>query len=301
MKSIEAKTTTAIAVFLILTFAATIVALPVANAHDPAWNVPAYAYVTVGPNPVGATQTVTVIFWVDKIPPTAAGIAGDRWFFYVDVTKPDSSGETLGPFTSDPVGGSWSSYTPDQTGTYTFTVRFGPQLITGSNGTGIFNNNIAIGDTYYQANTATTTLTVQQEPIPQPPTYPLPTEFWTRPIEGQNRDWYTIASNWLRSPQIVGRVQPDGIAPDSAHIMWTKPIAFGGVVGGSYTIPDITFYDGTAYESPGGSPIIMYGRLYYPTAERCQHGRRIRLRGPNYWRNIMVAGLHDQSVVRSIL
>jgi outer membrane protein assembly factor BamB len=256
------KTAAVIALFLMLTIAVTLVALPIANAHAPAWNVPTYAYITVGPNPVGATQPVTAIFWVDKIPPTAAGIAGDRWYFYVDVTKPNGSNDTLGPFTSDPVGGSWSSYTPDQVGVYTFTVRFGPQLITGSNGTGIYNSNIAINDTYL-ASTATATLTVQQEPIPPAPVYPLPTEYWTRPIEGQNTAWYTIASHWLRSPQIVGRVQPDGIAPDSAHLMWTKPLAFGGVVGGSYTINDITFYDGTAYESPFGSPIIMYGRLYY--------------------------------------
>jgi hypothetical protein len=264
LKNQRKRLSTAFAFALMLTIAATLVASPVANAHDPAWNVPTYAYITVGPDPVGVDQLVTVVFWVDKIPPTAAGIAGDRWYYILEVSKPDGSNETVpGPLISDPVGGSYALYTPDQAGTYTFTVRFGPQVVTGSNGTGIYNYNIAINDTYL-ASTATATLDVQQEPIPNPPTYPLPTEYWTRPIEGQNRAWYTIASNWLRSPQIVGRKQPDGVAPDSAHVMWTKPIAFGGVVGGSYTIPDITFYDGTAYESPGGSPIIMYGRLYYP-------------------------------------
>jgi len=251
------------ALFLMVTIAVTLVALPVANAHDPPWEMPTYAYIALSPHPVGVNQAVTAVFWIDKIPPTAAGIAGDRWKFYLDITNPEGNKQTVGPLTSDPVGGSWYTYTPDQVGEYTFTVRFGPQLITGSDGTGIYNYNIAINDTYLESS-ATATLTVQEEAIPEPPIYPLPTEYWTRPIEGQNTLWSSIASNWLRSPQIVGRVQPNGLAPNSAHVMWTKPIAFGGVVGDSYEIPGLTFYDGTAYESPFNAPIILYGRLYYP-------------------------------------
>jgi len=264
MANSKGKTSTITAALLIiLAMAISLVALPVANAHDPAWNVPTYAYAAASPDPVGVHQTVTLVFWVDKIPPTAAGMAGDRWTFYVDITTPDGTEESLGSFTSDPVGGSWTSYTPDQVGTYTVTCSFPDQVVTGSEGTGIYNYNIAINDTYL-ASSATTTFTVQEEPIPDPPTYPLPTEYWTRPIEGENTAWYTIASHWLRSPQIVGRVQPDGIAPNSAHIMWTKPLQDGGVVGGSNTgIEGITYYDGTAYESPFSSPLIMYGRLYY--------------------------------------
>jgi hypothetical protein len=257
------RTVFAIALFLMVTIAVTLVALPVANAHDPPWEMPTYAYIALSPDPVGVNQAVTAVFWIDKIPPTAAGIAGDRWKFYLDITNPEGTKQTVGPLTSDPVGGSWYTYTPDQVGSYTFTVRFGPQLITGSDGTGIYNYNIAINDTY-SASSATTTLTVQEEAIPDVPVYPLPSEYWSRPIEGQNTFWSCIASNWLRSPQIAGRVQPNGIAPNSAHVMWTKPIAFGGVVGDSYEIPGLTFYDGTAYESPFNAPIILYGRLYYP-------------------------------------
>jgi outer membrane protein assembly factor BamB len=46
--------------------------------------------------------------------------------------------------------------------------------------------------------------------------------------------------------------------------MWTKPIQFGGVVGGTNVRLDgATFYDGTAYEGRFTGPIIMYGRIYY--------------------------------------
>jgi hypothetical protein len=47
------KTTTAIAILLILTFVVSIVALPTANAHDPAWNIASFAYVVAAPSPVG--------------------------------------------------------------------------------------------------------------------------------------------------------------------------------------------------------------------------------------------------------
>ena len=134
------------------------------------------------------------------------------------------------------------------------------------------------GDVFTAAN-ATFELTVQQEPIPAPKeSYPLPTEYWTRPIEGQNTDWYAISSNWLGEPFIlsgasigggtaglyIARVQPDGIAPNSAHIMWSRPLQDGGVVGGNNTaIPGEMYYTGGSYQTRFSNAIIMYGRLYY--------------------------------------
>ncbi|MCW3994994.1 MAG: PQQ-binding-like beta-propeller repeat protein [Candidatus Bathyarchaeota archaeon] len=235
------------------------------SAHSPAWQVPTYSYVHVAPNPVGIGQTVSVVFWINAVPPTAAGNAGDRWTFYLDITDPKGTNKTLGPFISDPVGGSFTAFTPDQTGTYTITCRFPGQVVTGSTGTGLFYDNIAINDTYL-ASSSSTTLTVQEEQIPQPPTYPLPTEYWTRPIEGQNDQWYQIASSWLRGSQLIGGgvFQPYGIGPNSAHIMWTKPLEDGGIVGGNYTASEgMTFYDGSAYEGKGRNPLIVNGRLYY--------------------------------------
>jgi outer membrane protein assembly factor BamB len=258
------KSAIAIALILMATIAVTLVALPIANAHDPPWEFPTYAYITASPNPIGIDQTVTLVFWIDQVPPGAAGLAGERWInLRVEVTAPNGDKDSLGPFTSDPVGGSWATYTPDQIGEYTFTFNFPGQVVTGSSGTRIYNYNIAINDTYL-ASSATTTLTVQEEEIPQPTRYPLPTEYWSRPIDGQNNEWWSISSNWLAGSHIVGRVQPDGTAPDSAHIMWTKPLINGGVVGGSKTGMDgMTYYDGTAYEQKFTSSIIMNGKLYY--------------------------------------
>ena len=73
----------------------------------------------------------------------------------------------------------------------------------------------------------------------------------TRPIEGENTDWSSISSNYLRGAQIVdGAYQKDGLAPNSAHIMWTKPLDDGGVVGGTNTgINGMTYYAGLSYET----------------------------------------------------
>ena len=58
-------------------------------------------------------------------------------------------------------------------------------------------NFIARGD-YYEPSNATTTLTVQSTPIPAAITSePLPTDYWTRRIYGENTNWYAISSNWL--------------------------------------------------------------------------------------------------------
>jgi outer membrane protein assembly factor BamB len=260
-----------------LTVAVTLVALPTANAHTPPWTVPTYAYVAASPNPVGVGQSVFVLMWLDKVPPSAGGIGGDRWQNYtLKITKPNNDTQTLGPFTSDPTSSYFMQYTPDQVGTYTFVFNFPGQVATLKGATGIdpditlgfFGRLDFINDTF-TGSTATTTLTVQQEPVAEPPTYPLPTEYWTRPIEGQNTAWASVASNYLypfASAWAFGseRLQPDGTAPNSPHIMWTKPIQFGGVVGGSNTsIPGVTFYTGLSYESRFSSPLIMYGRLYY--------------------------------------
>jgi outer membrane protein assembly factor BamB len=256
----------AIVIFFILSMTASMILTPTTNAHTPPWSIPTYAYIDSSPNPVGVGQSVSLVFWIDAIPPTAAGVAGDRWInLKVEVTKPDGTNETIGLFSSDPVGGSYASYTPEQPGNYTFYFSFPGQVATGSTGTGINGTTTsAFINDYYQPSNAKETITVQQEPIPGVISYPLPTEYWARPIEGQNAYWYTIGSNYLSTPQIVGRVQPSGTAPNSGHIMWTKPIMDGGVVGGTNTGQSgMTYYEGTAYEQKFTNSMIIHGRLYY--------------------------------------
>ena len=295
MKNSKKIMNTLITMLLTLTITATsiLTALPSTAAHSPAWNIPTYLYITTAPNPIGVGQQITIVFWVNWLPPTAAGSAGDRWYYFLDITKPDNSKQTVGPLTSDPVGGSYYVFTPDAIGNYSVTARFGPQVLTGSNGTGIpgTTSSLYVNDTYL-ASSASTTFLVQQQQLPNPPVYALPTDYWVRPIDGQNENWYILASNWL-GPQQALRFQPDGTAPNSAHVMWTKPLEDGGVVGGTNTGGDgMTYYDGTAYEGRFGAPLVMYGRLYYgvPKSDQPATGGYacVDLRtGENiYWQNM---------------
>ena len=104
--------------------------IPAANASTPPISIPTYAYLAVTPNPTGNGQTVFLVMWLHAAPPTAAGNAGDRWRdFFIDVTKPDGSKETLGPFISDPTGSTYTLYTPTQLGTYTFLFRYTGQVL----------------------------------------------------------------------------------------------------------------------------------------------------------------------------
>jgi hypothetical protein len=282
MKKSKNKTAaTMIALFLALTIAFTLVALPVANAHTPPLTYPTFAYLAFSPTPAGVGQSVYVIMWVSPNPPTAMGLAGDRWRnMTVTVTKPNGDIEKLGPWDSDPTGSTFASYTPDQVGTYKFVFNYPGQVLSQTGPTGLTASTADligrgtydfINDTF-QASSATEYLTVQQEPIAKIPDYPLPTEYWTRPIEGENSAWASVASNWLGGAQIgaTRNLWQAGLGPESPHIMWTKPIEFGGIVGNfttvgisSYAIPDVGFYSGGAYEGRLAQPMIISGKLYF--------------------------------------
>ena len=108
MKSVNNKTKTSlITIILVLsiTVPSLFAALPSANANYPPFNVPTYSYVTVAPNPVGNGQTVTVAWWLDKVPPGAAGNAGERFVGQtLEVTAPDGKTQIITLPESDPVG-----------------------------------------------------------------------------------------------------------------------------------------------------------------------------------------------------
>ncbi|MGD0645290.1 MAG: PQQ-binding-like beta-propeller repeat protein [Candidatus Bathyarchaeia archaeon] len=269
MKTLKNKIAAiAIATFFILSMTASVTLLPNANAHTPALTYPTWSYVAISPSPTGVGQTVTVVWWLSDVPPTATGSYGDRWNnVTITVTKPDGTTQTLGPFSSDPVGGGYTLYTPETTGTYYFQMNFPGQTIAGANPPPVGNytwygpGNDYIGDYYAPSISTKEALTVQQAQVSGFSYAPLPNNYWTTPIDAENRGWYTISGDWLSGVSPVGWVNSYTPAVDSAHIVWTKPIWFGGMAGG--TFGNIPYYDGLSYESPWTPPIIMNGRLYY--------------------------------------
>jgi hypothetical protein len=103
--------------------------------------------------------------WLNINPPTASGAYGDRWDGYmIEISKPDGTKDSFGPFTSDPVGSSYLSYTPAQTGDYTIRFTFPGDTITGEPIPVTPTGQEFIGD-YVEPSSDETTLTVQQDPI----------------------------------------------------------------------------------------------------------------------------------------
>jgi hypothetical protein len=263
----RSKIATLIALFLLFAMTVSLFALPAATAHTPAWTITSYAYIVPAPNPVGVNQQVAIVMWIDTPLPGAA-VTNDirRHDYTLTITDPDGNIETkTWGIVDDTTSTQAYLYTPAKAGNYTLKFEYDEQVFTWGG---------AYQDDIFTAASKTTTLTVQEEQLPAATdSYPLPTEYWTRPIEGQNTYWYTISSNWLGRPYILGagapygmpgNIQPDGTAPNSPHIMWTKPIQYGGVVGGSGVgVPGNTFYTGGSYNVRYSNPLVIYGTLFY--------------------------------------
>jgi hypothetical protein len=267
-KQIQSKRALAIiAVLLTLSMIIPMTTLSIATAHTPAWYIPTYAYLETPMNPVGVGQTAYVYMWLDKTASGALMVGNDIRFhnYKLSITAPDG---TITTQTWDVVQDTTSSqsyvFTPNQVGVYTFTFDFPGQNYTW---TGAYQYD------YYMPSNATCTLTVTEEPIVSTTGgTALPTEYWTRPIFGENDQWYAISSNWLGSPgagqvnQGYGSCYPgDAIGSKTAHVMWTKALQDGGIVGGnqSTTIPGATYFEGTAYLGRFKNPIIVSGKLFY--------------------------------------
>jgi hypothetical protein len=269
---------TLIITILLLSTAITLTSIPAAGAHPTPWQIPTYAFVNVSPNPAGVGQQCLLVVWLDKIPDGALVTNNIRFHNYKCViTAPDGTTQTTTWDTvTDTTSSAYTTFTPTQTGTYTFNFTFPGQKYTDY----AYNTASAYVNDTYLASTASTTLTVQEEPVTSGTFTPLPTEYWARPIEGENSNWYTIGSNYIYpmgAAYSFGsvRYQPDGTGPNSAHVMWSNPITLGGIVGGNnqYEEPNspstqtgitgTAFYTGLSYETKFNNPIIISGRLLY--------------------------------------
>ena len=243
-----------------------------ANAHTPGLNVSTLAFLNVSPNPIGIGQGLTVNMWLAEAPPTANGAYGDRWQnMTVKVTLPDATTTTLGPFTSDASGGTAVIYTPKQIGNYSFVMNFPGQTLAGNNPAPGPSRSAAIGDYFMPATSNTVTVTVQEQAVSTIPFNFLPTEYWTRPINAMNTNWYSISGNWLGISGCYNSstiYNPYSSSPKTSHILWTKPEAFGGTVGGEFGGSNVmgtltsNYYSARQYETMF-TPIIINGVLYY--------------------------------------
>jgi outer membrane protein assembly factor BamB len=206
-----------------------------------------FAYLGAIPNPVGVNQDVLLHVGI-----TEPESRVDRGWKDLTVTVKDPQGgtTTLGPYNTDATGGTGGVFRPTMVGTYELQTIFPKQMK--FDGTSML---ASTSDVLY--------LEVQADPVPYYPGHSLPSEYWTRPIDTQLREWYKVAGNWLddgESPRNLYAPYNED-APDTAHILWAKPIVIGGLAGG--TMGEHGFVEGDAYEGKWQDRIIMAGRLYY--------------------------------------
>jgi hypothetical protein len=249
-----------IALILILTFSAIIIVLPTATAQDV--RKASHAVCGVNPNPVGVNQEVLIWLGItDFVAHPKPGWGG----LTVTVRRPDGQTDTLGPFTTDTTGSTGTVYTPTMVGTYTVQTHFPEQVLDMDVVNVMGQLHLAKGTIMEASSSPEVELVVQQNPIEYYQGHQQPKEFWDRPIDAQLWEWSTIAGNWLSTPPTFEAPYNDG--PETSHILWTKPLNTGGLVGGTYG--NHAYEEGDAYQGKFGhytglgNPVIINGVLYY--------------------------------------
>ncbi|MGD6808647.1 MAG: PQQ-binding-like beta-propeller repeat protein [Candidatus Bathyarchaeia archaeon] len=232
------------------------------------------AYLSVSPNPIGKGQTLLVNMWLH--PPTSV----NRNFsqaFVVTFLKPDGTTEVMPALDSYAGDASaYFEYMPDQVGEWQAKLDFLGTYFPPANVTG---STFAAGGYYLSAyykpsSTAWLNFTVQEDQVMSFPPAGTPTDYWTRPVSSENREWWPYLGNWPSTGLVGGgsywpedtnvymsnyEFTPYTLGPESAHVMWKTPYMSGGLVGG--TAGQVSTVSGGLTGS--GYPTIIYnGRCY---------------------------------------
>lgn len=255
----------AIAIFLTLSMAVSTL-LPSTLGQvtfPPGFPVPTYAYISVGPNPIGVGQTATINFFLAS--PMETGERPTN--MTVIQTNPDGTTKTLGPFTGDQTGGTFTTFVPDKAGNYTFQFFYGGQTLSNTTQWRLLQNLPSQSDV--------ATLVVQESPIERSafPFTPLPTQYWQTPVTAMNiQNWYKVAGPWLGfgtttfastgSYNVSSFFNPYTESVRSGHVLWTKPWAAGGVAGGDAGGTESSNYWSTSQYEPKYAPVIINGIMY---------------------------------------
>lgn len=245
---------------LILTISTSLIILQTATAQDEIREKSTYAYIGAIPNTVGVNQQILLHVGIsDYLGSTSHGWEN----LTVTVTTPDGQTETLGPFRTDSTGGTGTIYVPTMVGTYTFQTHFPEQIYTWAFPPA-FSQNIFGTIRYLESDSEIIEVEVGEDPVEYYSSSPTPSEYWTRPIDAQHRNWNTISGSWFERPsgRSGGYTSNNDDAPETAHILWEKTLLkMGGLAGGE--LGEHAFECGDAYEGFFSDTIIVAGVLVY--------------------------------------
>jgi hypothetical protein len=231
------------------------------------------AHLSFRPRPIGLGQPLLVNIWMQ--PPISA-VRQFTQAFTVTITKPDGTKEVIGPMDSYLGDGTaWFEYTPDQVGKWTIKFDFlgmyypagryyNGYIVTNSSGT-----QFTLSSYYQPSSNGPFDLIVQENQVASWPPSSLPTDYWTRPVAPHNREWWSILGNWPSTGVVGGgadwpantnkyNVYNGGTmnnyyaayvkAPNTAHVVWKRQFALGGLIGGTM-----------GQQSIGESGTVIYG------------------------------------------
>jgi hypothetical protein len=252
---------------------------PLPSGVIPAYTLDTVAYLSFRPNPIGVGQSLLVNFWTS--PGTHHGIYMQG--YTVTIQKPDGSTDVVGPMISY-LGDctAWFEYVPDEPGIYKLKFEHAGTYIPAGEyvdrpGT-VGSANFTIGASMYYKPSSTDwqELTVQAEMVSSWPAMPLPTDYWTRPVNPVHRDWWPILGDYPWNGVYYypnGRVlYPSNYrytayvqAPNTAHIVWKRVGTQAGLIGGQT-------YD-YAISSSAGTPSIIYDGRCYQTVTKAVNGK----------------------------
>jgi hypothetical protein len=215
------------AIIVILVFAlSTFIVLPTTMAQ-PGTTFPSFPVLSLIPDHAGVGQEVLMSYGITR--QTAWPQAG--WTgITVTVTAPDGSTETLGPYMTDTTGLGGAVFIPTMAGTYSFVCNFPSQDVE------VAVAGLAVGTTLEGSHTPEIYLTVTEAgAVDIFPGTPLPDEYWVRPIDAQNREWFEISGSYLDGSYYRShnnRFTPYNDGPTTGHILWEMVQDMGGLAGG---------------------------------------------------------------------
>jgi len=213
---------TARAFVLMLTIAAALIAIVPVTAQEKEETM---GFVCVAPKIVGLGQQVVVTTWTYPQPPlipgaiaaSGFGIGKPRYNYTLTFIKPNDQTDVVVMGPSFGEGTAFAIYVPDQTGDWSVTLYW------------------AGDENFTECTSPPFTFTVQEEAAYSYwPDTSLP-DYWTRPINAENRLGYLISGDWLNSNynSSGSKYNPYCIGPGSAHILWKWNKDWqGGLIGG---------------------------------------------------------------------
>jgi hypothetical protein len=256
----------------------------------PDYSLDTTAYLSVRPNPIGVGQPFLVNIWI--VPPLHVShyLSG----YTVTITKPDGTKDVK---VLDSYRGDATAYfeeVADQVGSWTikfdfpggyfppgnYTTYAGAAFATSANIVTSFTQSA-----YYKPSSSPeVTLTVQENIVMSWPPAPLPTDYWTRPVNEENREWWPILGNYPGTGYVGGgtvwdELYPDTnphysspysfapwvLAPNSAHIVWRRQEIITGIIGGE--AGDYGPASGAGSPMPSTPGLIYSGRCYQTVTE----------------------------------